>query len=62
MADKCTENIGFKVPPALKALYDDLSPEIKKQAKRKIIEVIERAIYDSRYRFGMYSAKQNEEE
>jgi hypothetical protein len=55
MADKCTENIGLKVPPALKALYDDLSPEIKKQAKRKIIEVIERAIYDSRYRFGMYS-------
>ncbi len=52
---KCTENISIKVSPAFHALYENLTPEQKKKAKQAMIDAIERTIYDSRYRPGMFS-------
>ena len=61
LSDKCTETISIKVSPALKALYDDLLPEAKKHLKHQIIEDIERAIHDSRFKRGMYSGEAKED-
>jgi len=55
-SEKTGPTISVKVPDALKALYDNLTPEQKKHCKQEIIEVIERNIHSSRFRKGMYSA------